>query len=122
METLTMYNGNDQLMVKEMPKIIHLGFINDGALAHIEKQTGLVFEKNGWDNYEAQPTDSNQIVRLLLTYNFKTRYYNNGTYHNTLMLKGDHHVGFDVDSICFDCVGRNHIVTNGLKQGDFLSC
>ena len=122
METLTIVNGNKQIMNKELPKIIILtDSINDVALANIAENTDLNFVKTAW-NYEAQPTNSNQITRLFLTYNFKTRYFDNWDYKNTLMLKFDHHVGFDVDSICFDCIEKNHIHTGDLKQGDRLSC
>jgi len=72
--------------------------------------------------YEAVPVNSQQIVKLFLTYNYKTQYHNNATNENILFLKGDHHVGFKVDSICFSCVKRNRINTHGLKEGDFLSC
>jgi len=122
METLTLINGNNQVMVKELPKIeILTRFLNDMAIAHIKENTGLDFIKNAW-NYETQPINSNQITRLLLTYNFKTRYYDNGTFKNTLMLKFDHHVGFDIDSVCVDCLKENNVHIGDLKQGDRLSC
>ena len=122
METLSLINGNKQVMNKELPKLVILDkYINDVALEHIAENTGLNFTKTIW-NYEAQPTQSQQIVKLFLTYNFKTRYYDNATIHNALYLKGDHHVGFDVDSICFNCVKDNNIYIEGLKQGDKLSC
>jgi hypothetical protein len=122
METLTMYNGNDQKTEKGLPKIEFITkYINPTALEHIKKQTGLEFVKKAW-SYEAQPTSSNQITRLFLTYNFKTRYYDNMTYSNTLMIKSDHHIGFDVDHICFNCCESNHIVTNGLDKDSKLAC
>lgn len=77
METLKMYNGNNQEVRKDLPKIVYLTtYINDVALKHIEKNTGLKFVKTPWW-YEALPQTSNQIVRLFLTYNFKTRYFDN---------------------------------------------
>lgn len=121
METLKLFNGNGQEMVKDLPRLLILGTFNDTALAHITENTGLVFTK-GWNGMEAVPASSDQIVRLFLTYNFKTRYYDNLDMKNTIILKGDHHVGFQVDAICFECVKRNHLTTNGLKEGDYLSC
>ena len=122
METLRMYNGNEQEMIKELPKIIMLGYCNPTALKHIENQTGLKFEENNWKNYEAQPTDSNQITRLFLTYNFKTRYYDNWNYKNTMMVKSDHHIGFDVDAICGHCRDYNHIHNGDMKPEEMLCC
>lgn len=122
MQTLTLINGNKQPYTVDMPKLIIVtDHINDTALAHITENTGLIFKHNGW-GYEAQPIDGAQIAALFLTYNFKTRYYNNGQSKNTLYLKFDHHVGFQVDSICLDCVRHNHITTNGLEEGDRLAC
>ena len=123
-ETITLINGNKQKYNLPLPKIVFLTkHINNVALAHIAENTGLFFTQKSWLNsYEAQPINSNQIISLFLTYNFKTRYYNNLTFENTLFLKSDHHIGFDVDCICFDCVKKNNISTGNLKPGDFLSC
>jgi hypothetical protein len=122
MKTLTLINGNKQPYTVDMPKLIILTeHINDVALAHIMENTGLVFNHIGY-GYEAQPTDGAQISALFLTYNFKTRYYNNWQTKNTLYLKFDHHVGFQVDSICLDCVRHNRITVNDLKDGDRLAC
>jgi hypothetical protein len=121
METLTLINGNDQKYTVGLPKICILEKkYNDVALQHIFEETGLRF--TGDYSMEAQPETSQQIVKLLLTYNFKTQYHDNATNHNTLFLKSDHHIGFQVESICYDCVKHNHIVTNGLEQGDRLAC
>ena len=120
METTKTYGGNDQAIIRELPLIHILGEFNEVALAHLEKNTGLTFKKS-WNGIEAQPITSSQITKLFLTYNFKTQYNDNNTLRNTLLLKLDHHVGFQIDSICFDCVKHNHITTNGLKQGDYLA-
>ena len=121
-ETITRINGNGRPYTLGLPKIVIQGQMNDVALAHITENTGLVFTVGNWHNYEAQPTESKQIVALFLTYNFKTRYYNNADSKNTLYLRSDHHIGFDVSSICFECVKRNHIHVGSLKEGDLLSC
>jgi len=119
---LTLINGNGQPYTKELPKIVILGgeHINDIALAHIKENTGLgFFPCSG--GIEAQPKNAEQIVKLFMTYNFKTKYYDNWDHHNTIFLKFDHHVGFSVDKICYNCVKDNHITTNGLKPGDYLA-
>ena len=101
METLRTYNCNKQLMVRTMPKIVLLEkFVNETAIEHIYQNTGIQFVKGPW-NYEAQPTTSNEVMRLLLTYNFKTQYHDNGSDKNTLFLKFCKNEGFKVDSICF---------------------
>jgi hypothetical protein len=122
METITRINGNGQSYTTGLPKLIYLTkYFNEAAINHVFENTRLLFQKAGWW-YEAQPENSNQIAALFMTYNFKTRYYNNSSWQNTLMLKGDYHIGFDVESICFECAKRNHISINGLKDGDFLAC
>jgi hypothetical protein len=123
MEILTLINGNNQKYTVQLPKIsILTDYINDTALQHVFEETGLRFTKIYLHSYEAQPENSQQIVKLFLTWNLKTQYHNNAINHNTLFLKFDHHIGFEVDSICYECVKENHIVTNGLKEGDRLAC
>ena len=87
-EQITLVNGNGKKYSVGMPKIyIAESYINEVALSHILENTGLEFEKSGNGYmYEAQPTSSNQIVALLLTYNYKTRYMNNSLNKNTLVL------------------------------------
>lgn len=121
-EKLKLINGNKQQYEIGLPKLYIIGYINDTALRHIEENTGLRFTQSHGENYEAQPTHSSQIVGLFLTYNFKTQYHNNLSNENTLFLKSDHHIGFSVDSICFDCIKHNRIIANDVKQGDRLSC
>lgn len=123
METITRINGNGQPYTVDMPKVVILtDEINDVALKHIEDNTGLHFTNEHTRNYEAQPTTAAQITALILTYNFKTQYYNNWDAKNTLFLKFDHHVGFKVDSICVSCCEHNHIPTHGLESDDRLAC
>jgi len=122
METLTLINGNRQQYTIDLPRIhIIAKEINETALSHVSDRTGLDF-KPCWRGYEAQPVRASQITALLLTWNFKTRYYNNADATNTLMLKFDHHIGFDVDSICFECVKHNHVHVGDLTPGDRLAC
>ena len=121
METLRLINGNHQEYRIDVPRLVILGKFNDAAVEHIRENTGLAFERNFY-NLVAQPTSSKQIVKLLLTYNFKTQYHNNNTNQNTLFLKSDHHVGFQVDSICYECCKENHIPLHGLTADSRLSC
>ena len=121
MDQLTMLNGNRQQYTVELPKLVILEEkYNETAIEHIYENTGLLFK--GDHNMEAQPHRSEQIVKLFLTYNFKTQYHNNNTSQNTLFLKSDHHVGFQIDSVCYDCCKENHVHLGGLKQGDRLAC
>ena len=123
METITRVNGNGKDYTTDLPLLVIIGGdkINDVAMAHILENTNLRFEKKA-GRAEAQPQTSRQIAALLMTYNWKTRYFNNADYKNTLMLKDDHHTGFDVDSICFDCCDKNYINTRGLEKDSRLAC
>ena len=122
METLKLINGNKQAYLINLPRLVMLTReMNLIALQHITENTGLVFTPCS-GGYEAQPETALQIAALFLTYNFKTRYYNNGTVKNTLYLKNDHHTGFDVDSICLACCKHNHIYTHDLSENDRLAC
>ncbi len=121
-EKIHRFNGNGQQYTTDLPKLVILTYINPTALDHIAQNTRLFFKEGSFGNLTAQPTNSNQVVTLLLTYNFKTKYYNNATHKNTLFLKGDHHQGFDVDSICYDCAQHNHMTLPvGLETSDRLA-
>lgn len=116
-----MINGNGQKYQKGLPLLLfQTDHFNEVAIENVFKQTGLKFEKSGF-GYKAQPTNYEQIAKLFMVYNFKTRYHNNNTWKNTLMLKSDHHIGYEVDSICFECCQHNHIQAN-IKPEDRLSC
>lgn len=122
MEKLELVNGNNQYYSVDLPTIhILTDNINDSALKHIKENTGLWFEKKCF-GYVAKPSRSDQIVRLFLTYNFKTKYYNNYDYKNIIFLKFDHNVGFKIDSVCYDCCKRNGVYLDNLKQDDLLAC
>jgi len=109
-------------MIKELPKLqIIQKEINEVVLEHIYQNTGLQFRVGDWGNYEAQPTDTNQIARLLITYDFKTQYHDNGTTKNTILLKFCNLASFRTNAICFDCVNDNGIIANGLQLGDKLA-
>jgi hypothetical protein len=109
-------------MERELPLLIlFMQTYNDVALAHIKENTGLEVTKHR-AGMAAQPTESWQIAALFMTYNFKTCYFNNWEWKNTILLKSDHHVGWQVDSICYNCAKENRIGTNGLQPHDRLSC
>ncbi len=121
-QTLTLINGNRKPYTIGLPKLHILDKpYNEFALAHIKENTGLDFAC-GHSGMVAQPETCEQIAALFLTYNFKTQYHNNASTKNTIYLKGDHHTGFHVDSICLDCVKHNHIHAGGLVEGDRLAC
>ena len=123
METITSIDGSGRKYTRDLPELyIMQEVMSDVALDHIASNTGLRFTKTRFAGYAAQPTESRQIAALLMTYNFKTRYFNNSDMHNTLLLKFDHHVGFDVNTICFECVKANHIHVGDLKSGCRLAC
>ena len=88
MDKITLIDGNGRKMVKTPPKLIWITEnVNDTALMHIKESTGLSFTKKGAFSYAAQPIKFKQIAALLLTYNYKTDYYNNCDFKNTLFIK-----------------------------------
>lgn len=120
METISLFNGNEQRYKQEMPRLfICTSNINDVALNHIKKNTGLNFVKGGW-GYQATPKTSKQVLKLLLTYDFKTQYNDNVSIKNTILLKWVDNAGFRADTICFKCCEYNNINTNGLTKKDKL--
>ena len=122
MEEISRFNGNGKRYKTNIPLIFYItDYINPVAIQHIKKNTGLLFKKGSW-GYSVQPKNSKQIIKLLVTYDFKTNYVNNWNSKNTLFLKGLYNVGFKVDCICFDCCKKNGIYTNGLKKKEYLSC
>lgn len=111
-EVLGRFNGNGQYFELPLPKLIILTeFINDVVLANVERATGLEFVKTHWLGYEAQPTSCKQIVLLIVEWNFKTRYYNNGSCKNELYLKFCG-AAFEVDHVCIDCAKKNSVRLN----------
>lgn len=123
MEKLNLVNGNGKEFEIGLPQLCILegGKWDKPVIDHITENTELAFDQDNYGNIKAQPTRSNQIIRLLLTYNFKTKYVNNATYKNTLFLKSCNEAAFKTDSICFDCCEKNDINTNGLVPGDYLA-
>lgn len=88
-EILKMFNGNKQQYKKPLPEIIILDNMNDVAKEWIEKQTGMRLEVC-YCGLKMQPKRSQQITLLFLTYNFKTRYFDNSAMRNTVLLKFAH--------------------------------
>lgn len=85
-ETITRINGNGNPYTLPVPEIaINMPYINEFALKHIFENTGLEFKK-GYFGYMCQPTKVIQITTLFLTYNYSSKYYNNATHSNLLVL------------------------------------
>jgi len=80
-------NGNGKAYTRGLPKIVIIGEVNKVALSFLEKNTGLNFTKTPLDSRTTRPTRAEQIVKLFMTYNWKTRYYDNAMYNNTLFIK-----------------------------------
>lgn len=80
-------NGNGHKMSNAIPfLIIDTKELNNFVIERIVKCTDLLF-KPCWGGYGCQPQSYDQYVRLLTTYNFVTKYYNNSVYSNTIILK-----------------------------------
>lgn len=123
MKEVTLINGNGQPYNVPIPKLVYLTEnINEVALNHIEKSTGLKFEHKGFISWEAQPINFKQITALFMTYDFKTEYHNDMLNKNIIFLKSLHNVGFKVDSICHRCCKKNGIYTNDLSENSMLMC
>lgn len=118
MQELSLYNGNGKRYKLPLPKLIWLRGNNDLSpvvVEHIKKNCGIEFKKE-YSVYVAYPKSCYQIVRLFLTYNFKTEFHDNATDHNTLYLKSCSSEGFHVNSLCFKCCEHNGIYTGGLNK------
>ncbi len=86
-EKIELINGNGREYTIDLPKVFILAKnINSAAIDHITENTGLVFEKCN-SGYEAKLESSQQFLKLFLTYNFKSRYFNNLDTKNTILLK-----------------------------------
>jgi len=124
MEVFNKVDGNGNPYQHTIPKLVLLeSSVPENLLLQIKEVTGIEFVNTNNSSYTAQPTSSHQITSLLmLGLNLKTRYMDNWNFQNTILLKRDHSVGFQVDSICFECCEYNHITTNGLKRSERLAC
>ena len=123
METLSRFNGNDQEYTTDIPKVVIITKhgLNDIALKHLIKNTGIAFKVDAWGNIEGQPETANQLALLFVTYNFKTQYHDNGTFKNTLYMKFCNNDGYAVDQICPICAKENNIHWTDAKESDRLS-
>jgi len=124
LEKIKYINGNGQKSQNNLPKVlIKAKFINDVWLDNVYKTSKLKFKKIPWDYYETQPVKSKQITQLLIACGgSKIRYYDNWDFNNTLIIKFDGHVGFDVDSICPECIKYNNIRVNMTDKTSRLCC
>jgi hypothetical protein len=124
MEVFNKVDGNGNPYQQGIPKLVLLdNDVHENMLAGIKELTGLEFNNSNNSSYTVQPTSSHQITSLLMSgFGFKTRYIDNWNHRNTILLKRDHSVGFQVDSICFECCEHNHITTTSLKRTERLAC
>jgi len=120
MKKISLFNGNGHRYKIDMPTLFILSeHINDVALDHIRKNTGIDFKFTGW-GYTAIPKSHYQMTKLFLTYNFKTQYHNNASTKNIIYLKFCTDKAFQIKDICYNCCRENQINVNGLSQGDRL--
>lgn len=119
-ETVRTFSGNNKPIKRLLPLIVILDVYNDVAIEHIRKNTGLRFEKSLY-SMTAQPKTSKQIVKLFMTYDFKTQYHDNATNRNQLLLKSCNLDAFKISSVCFNCCKINNILTKGLARKERLS-
>lgn len=70
-----------------IPKVILLGYINDGAQEHIRKRTGIKINKDGHHNHIFKVKNTRQLLDLMTTYNYAYFYVNNATFQDTIFLK-----------------------------------
>jgi hypothetical protein len=126
MELITRLTGNDQSYSLPLPRLLVRDAENSSGIFwdRIKQQTGLDFKPTPWNDMEAQPHNSNQIVTFLLCSHYrKLSYHNDSYWKNTLILRNDNRGrGFQVNSICYECVKHNNIHTTGLEPGDRLAC
>lgn len=84
-KTITRLNGNGKRYTLSIPMLIIPKFGNEVAKKYFEKQTGLELVEY-WTGYKTQPKTFKQLYKVFTTYNFKTTFYDNATYKNTLAL------------------------------------
>jgi hypothetical protein len=124
MHTNKSASGNNQPLAPALPLLLmQIGPEPESPFwEQIKRDTGLEF-KLRFHGMEAQPENPDQILKLLISVGgLKTRYCNDSYWNNVLMLKNDHHYGFDITSICYDCVKHNNLSQRGLEPGDRLAC
>ena len=84
-KSISIYNGNNKRYTLAIPTVLLPQFGNEVAKNHFIKQTGLKL-----DNYAGRlrcyPKTFKQLYKIFVTYNYATTYYNNASWHNTLML------------------------------------
>ena len=85
-KTISHLNGNGQRYTLSVPRLFISKFGNEVAKKHFEKQTGLKLVEH-WGGYYAHPKTFKQLYKAFATYNFKTTYFNNATWENTLKLE-----------------------------------
>lgn len=123
MEKIKKISGNDQQYFLDLPKVHFLFEMNDVALAHYEKCTGIKAQLDAFNRPVFQPKTHYQFTKLILVLGeAKFQFHDNASNQNTLFIKSLHNVGFKVDSVCKKCCEENRINTDGLSQKSRLLC
>ena len=84
--SVSVFNGNGKRYTLEVPTLLIAKFGNETAKKHFERNTGLKLKEMA-DCYTAKPKSFKQLYKVFVTYNWKTTFYNNAMYSNTLSLK-----------------------------------
>lgn len=84
-KTISRFNGNGNKYTLGIPQLLIKKFGNDGSKQYFIKQTGLKLKESAY-GYTAQPKSFKQLYKVFTTYNWKTTFYDNASYKNTLML------------------------------------
>ncbi len=89
MEIITRVNGNGNQYEREIPEVILMAEneINEVALGKIFQNTGMTAKQQYPNIYKCKPTTAKQLTTLLMTYNFKIWYHDNGNTKNTIFLQ-----------------------------------
>ncbi len=85
-KTISHLNGNKQKYTLEIPQLWIQKFGNEIAKEWFIKQTGLEL-KDYAGGYIAQPKTFKQLYKVFATYNWKTTFFNNASWKNTLKLQ-----------------------------------
>lgn len=94
-KTISHLNGNGKKYTLEIPTVMILGgFGNEVAEKWFQKQTGLELKK-GFNSITVKPKTFKQLYKIFATYNWKTTFYNNASYKNTLMLRHNNDGAFN---------------------------
>lgn len=84
-ETITRINGNGHPYTLPLPELVIKNLNYAPFLDELEQVSGLRFKPH-FMGYSAQPMTHEQMSKVMLSHNFKTTFYNNSTFTNTMVL------------------------------------